>query len=181
MKGAIPEPHDGELWYFAYGSMCNPVSLKRRGTIPRASLPAKLEGYRLVFSTAGGMANIEPSSDSCFHGIVHLITDKMFTIIDEIEAVYDNIDVPCLPYDSQVPITAKAFIFPPHKQQFLPASPSPPLPTERYMTIIVQGLRHFGASEEWIAKLESQPFTPCRRPAQYLRVPPAQTLSSYPP
>ena len=178
MGGSIPEPQDGELWYFAYGSMCNPVSLKRRGIIPRASLAAKLEGYRLVFSTAGGMANIEPSSDSYFHGILHLITDKMFTVLCAIEATYDTVDVPCLPYHSQVPITAKAFII--SLDKLPPASPSPTLPTERYMTIILQGLRHFGASEDWIAKLEGQPFTPSRCPSKYLKVPPASNAEQLP-
>jgi hypothetical protein len=171
MGGIIPEPETGELWYFAYGSMCNPVSLKRRGIHPRASLPAKLEGYSLLFNTTGGMANIEPSPDSSFHGILHLITEDMFKVLHEIEAVYDAIDVPCVPYESQAPITAKAFIIPPHKLQPTPTSTT--LPSERYMTIIVQGLRHFNASQDWITKLEGQPFTPGRKPCQYLKVPPA--------
>jgi hypothetical protein len=37
------------LWYFAYGSMCNPVSLSRRELFPTASHPASLAGYRVAF------------------------------------------------------------------------------------------------------------------------------------
>jgi hypothetical protein len=51
--GAAPEnaavtAHQPRL-YFAYGSMCNPVSLNRRGLFPTASSPAQLQGYRLAF------------------------------------------------------------------------------------------------------------------------------------
>lgn len=37
------------MLYFAYGSMCNPVSLNRRGLFPTASTPALLKGYRLTW------------------------------------------------------------------------------------------------------------------------------------
>lgn len=46
-KAAAPQQQ--KLLYFAYGSMCNPVSLNRRGMYPTASCPAQLQGYRLAF------------------------------------------------------------------------------------------------------------------------------------
>jgi hypothetical protein len=44
--------HSG-LWYFAFGSMCNPTSLNRRGIFPTASHPAQLPGYKLAFELGG--------------------------------------------------------------------------------------------------------------------------------
>ena len=41
------------LWYFAFGSMCNPTSLSRRGLFPTASHPAQLQGYKLAFELGG--------------------------------------------------------------------------------------------------------------------------------
>lgn len=37
------------LLYLAFGSMCNPISLARRGLKPSYSQPAVLEGFQLVF------------------------------------------------------------------------------------------------------------------------------------
>ena len=178
MGGTVPEPHDGEVWYFGYGSMCNPVSLKRRGIMPRTSIPSTLDGYRLVFNTSAAMANIERSPDSSLHGILHLITDDLFSSLVELEAAYDRTEVPCVPYDNQTIVRAHSFMLPPHKVP--PALTPPTLPTERYMTIILQGLRHFGASEDWVAKLASQPFDPSRSPSQYLKVHPASNPEQLP-
>ena len=46
---------DGQsgLWYFAFGSMCNPTSLSRRGIFPTDSHPAQLQGYKLAFQLGG--------------------------------------------------------------------------------------------------------------------------------
>jgi hypothetical protein len=42
-------PGQQQLWYFAYGSMCNLASLNRRSLYPAASHPAALPGYKLAF------------------------------------------------------------------------------------------------------------------------------------
>jgi hypothetical protein len=49
VHGAADAQQQGQLWYFAYGSMCNPVSLSRRELFPTASHPASLAGYRVAF------------------------------------------------------------------------------------------------------------------------------------
>lgn len=46
------------LLYFAYGSMCNRESLRRRLINPRASCPATLAGWTLCFDNTGGMADV---------------------------------------------------------------------------------------------------------------------------
>jgi hypothetical protein len=43
----------------------------------------------------------------------------------------------------------------------------------RYIRIITEGLRHFGAAPSWIARIEAQPFNPARPRAQWLTAPEA--------
>eukprot|EP00878_Enallax_costatus_P016406 GHUV01017209.1.p1 GENE.GHUV01017209.1~~GHUV01017209.1.p1 ORF type:complete len:274 (+),score=73.30 GHUV01017209.1:394-1215(+) len=79
------------------------------------------------------------------------------------------------------PVTANAFII--HKERLEQLKKLHPdweqnlLPTERYITIITQGLRHFGADPAWIQHILSQPFKPDKQPSQYLTAPVAGTAN----
>ena len=84
--------------YFAFGSMCNAVSLKRRSIFPAESHPAALLDYELAFHLNGGMANIVPAPGALVHGVVHTITRAEFDALAKIEAIYSFTAVSCTPY-----------------------------------------------------------------------------------
>jgi hypothetical protein len=43
---------------------------------------------------AGGMANIVADPSSICHGILHLVTEKEFAVLKEIESNYETVQVP---------------------------------------------------------------------------------------
>ncbi|CAF1269165.1 unnamed protein product [Rotaria sordida] len=47
------------VWYFAIGSMINPISLYLRNIIPLISYPAKCRNHKIVFREQNGRADIE--------------------------------------------------------------------------------------------------------------------------
>lgn len=174
----MPNESDERIWYLGYGSMANPVSLKRRGIVPSQSLPVTLDGYDIEFSM-NGMANIAEREGPTMHGIAHLVTPQMFEELAKIESVYDYTDVTCRPYDpAAAAITCRAFIVPPDKiaehKRHLPkdgARAHLELPSQRYIRIIAEGLRHFGADAAWVARIEAEPCNPARPVANWLTAP----------
>jgi hypothetical protein len=67
------------------------------------------------------------------------------------------------------PIVARGFIIPLDKVPEIPEDKH--LPSERYLTIILLGQKHFGVCPAWVAHLEStQQFTPSRKPHEYVQV-----------
>jgi hypothetical protein len=75
------------------------------------------------------------------------------------------------------PVMAQAFIIHPEKLSQLkkvhPDWETKLLPTERYITIITQGLRHFGADPAWVQHIASQDFKPDKTPGQHMTAPTA--------
>ncbi|KIZ05876.1 hypothetical protein MNEG_2083 [Monoraphidium neglectum] len=127
-----------------------------------------------------GMANIAAREGAVMHGVAHLVTPQMFEVLAKIESVYNYTLVTCRPYDdSAPPVQARAFIVPletiaAHKRHLEERGQSTlELPSERYIRIITEGLRHFGAAPSWIARIEAQPFNPARPRAQWLTAPEA--------
>ena len=49
-------------WYFAIGSMLNPVSFAARGLTAADSKPAELLDHRITFRGRMGMAGVEPAT-----------------------------------------------------------------------------------------------------------------------
>lgn len=47
---------DSTFWYFAIGSMMNPISLANRNIVPVESKPGELLDYKLYFFGNFGMA-----------------------------------------------------------------------------------------------------------------------------
>lgn len=71
--------------------------------------------------------------------------------------------------DLQQLITAQCFFYPTDKIPNHP--PERNLPPERYITIILQGYKHFGVCTAWMDKMQStQKFKPSRKPHEYLKV-----------
>lgn len=75
------------------------------------------------------------------------------------------------------PITATAFIVQPSAiAAMLQEHPewANALPSDRYVRIIVAGLKHFGADQAWIDWISAQPCKHGRQPHEYLKFPAAQ-------
>ncbi|CAF4816255.1 unnamed protein product, partial [Rotaria sp. Silwood2] len=89
------------VWYFAMGSMMNPISLFLRDILPLMSYPAKCLNYKIVFRPSMGMADIEPCSEGEIHGVVHLLSDEQMRRLDAIEAIYHRIVVNSINYQEQ--------------------------------------------------------------------------------
>ena len=59
------------IWYFAIGSMTNPISLESRNLFPIVSIPGEALDYKLYFYGGMGMAEALPELGSSFHGVLH--------------------------------------------------------------------------------------------------------------
>ena len=67
----INNSNSGEVyWYFAIGSMMNPLSMKNRSIVPLTSVPGELFDYELVFTGGMGFAEAIPCPGSSFHGVL---------------------------------------------------------------------------------------------------------------
>jgi hypothetical protein len=180
---------DAPLLMFAYGSMCNPVSLNRRQLFPSASTPAVLQGYRLAFELSGGMANIVREEGGVTHGVLHTVTRAEFDVLKGIELHYATIEVRVTPYSSRSgsgaaagggssaapaeTVTAAAFIVQREALDAMKAQHpewlADPLPSDRYLRIISAGLTHYGADPAWVAALAALPCKPSRPPHEYYK------------
>ena len=168
-------------FYFAIGSMCNPVSLLLRGIQPVSgcSAAAVLRGYRLAFHGEAGMADIQPapSCDSAdieasaasgspyvdhFHGVLHLISEAHLAVLDRIEAGYRRIVVRVQLYDGS---TQAAFVY---QMYDTPQLQRHGLPSERYVDIISRGCQHYNVCSQYVRWLQSLPCVPRPQPSQLL-------------
>lgn len=166
-----------QLWYFAYGSMVNPTSLRRREILPVCSSPAVLQGYELIFNL-NGMANLAVK-DTYTHGVVHCISTSEFDTLKMIELSYDVIDVTVECYGSSSgegrTVAAKTFCVPPGFK-----AKTSVLPSERYIKIIVQGLIHYNVDPLWVATVQEKQYSPSKQASEYLKVPPAMPIETMP-
>lgn len=156
-------------WYFAYGSMTNPISLRRRDLHPIESKSAYVRGFKLEFNLAGGMANVRQCSDSVIHGVVHKLTPVEMERLLSVESVYDLVEVEAVPYGGngqEEPVIVAELLVSDHSK--LPQDPQ--LPSERYINIITQGLKFHGVESSWVQKIRNSPFRPSRQPNAYLRL-----------
>jgi hypothetical protein len=150
---------DGQtfFWYFAIGSMINPISLYLRDLIPIMSYPATCRDYKIVFRGAAGMADIESCPGTEFEGVVHLLSNEQMTRLDELEMFYHRINVMSINYQGQSQI-ASAYQMKTNDQ---PVS----LPTERYLDIITKGCEYYKVRPEYINRLkDEQPVIPRKHP-----------------
>ncbi|CAF3054260.1 unnamed protein product [Rotaria socialis] len=150
---------DGQkfLWYFAIGSMINPVSLFLRDIIPLISYPAKCPDHKIVFRASGGMADIEHYSGSELHGVVHLLSDEQMSRLDAIELSYHRIVTDSINYQEQNHLV---YIY---KMNI--DNQSTGLPSERYIDIIVKGCEYYKVQPEYINQLKyEQAVIPRKQP-----------------
>jgi hypothetical protein len=156
---------DGQkfAWYFAIGSMINPISLHLRDLTPIISYPAKCLDYQLLFrgvSSMGGMADIEACPGAEFHGVVHLLSEEQMARLDAMEMTYNRIAVNSINYQGQLHLVSA------YKMGLQNLQPN--IPSERYLDIIVKGCEYFKVEPEYVARLkEKQPVIPRKPPHKF--------------
>jgi len=153
------------VWYFAYGSNMQIATIRgRRGIAFRRALPARLQGWQLVFDKPGllatgeSYANIIPDADATVLGVAFEITEDDLRHVELTEGVlignYQRIEVQVMPLASHEPASRPAFSLTSDRRD-------PQLqPSQRYMDILVQGATEHGLPAEYIAALRATPTRP---------------------
>jgi hypothetical protein len=158
------------IHYFGYGSNMDLASLRAKGVEPRASEPARLPGWTLVFDVRhwfrheGGVANIRRSSDpeACVHGLVHACDDEQLARLDAVESYgvgYDRIEVEL--HTNRGPLRATTYVGLPGYVE------AGCLPTRRYLGIIVRGATAAGLPAAYLERLRSHPLHPEASPPPF--------------
>jgi len=153
---------DGQIffWYFAIGSMINPISLYLRDLIPLLSYPATCLDHKVVFRSSNGMANIEVCSGAEFDGVVHLLSNEKMMRLDELEVFYHRIKINCIDYQGQSHIV--------YAYQLNTNDQPITIPHERYLDIIIKGCEYYKVRQEYINRLrDEQPVIPRKQPENF--------------
>jgi hypothetical protein len=154
--------------YFAIGSMMNPKSMSLRGLRPVSSKPAILIDSRVVFKGAGGMAFCESAVGEEADGVLHEMTQEDMIKLDGIEVTYDRCQATCRLYDdSIVPCTV---YMQSQKSGTAKLMVEDKLPGERYIDIIVRGMRAVGVRQEAIENMLAQPVEPRKKAEDFLKL-----------
>ena len=178
------------FWYFGYGSNMAARSLRAKGVLPRRSERAVLRGWRLRFNVQhfflheGGVGNIEPSDEPTagVWGVLHLCEDGHLPLLDSAEAYphgYDRVEI-----EVQTNSGERKAITYVGMPSFLNEACRP---TQRYLTILIEGATAAGLDQAYIDFLRSQPLHQ-KAPVLLEFVPPpgeypsftAATLAQYP-
>jgi len=168
------EEGGGCVWYFAIGSMCNPISIANRDITVLASYPAQVLNYALKFFGMSGMAGAVYETGSSFHGVLHNMSSDDKLKLDQIEMGYDAVSCTVQLYDGTMNDTALIYVMNAEKlkesygeKQQEHNRP----PTERYITIITEGCAHYGVDEEYIHYLKSLEYQPRKDPSHFETLP----------
>jgi len=165
--GSSTENQD-DVYYFAIGSMINPVSISLRDVHPKKTYPAELHGYKLVFTGMAGMASIEPQEGAVTHGVVHVLSQKGMAILDQMESIYIRIPCEVRLYDGST-MKAGVYQMDPKKMTTKQQSVNS-LPGERYIDIITRGAIHYGLKVEFIQWLSTVKVTPRKAPKDFNKI-----------
>lgn len=148
------------FWYFAFGSMMNPISLYLRQLIPLKSYPATCVDHKIVFRHPSGMADIEACQDSQFEGVIHLLTDEQMKRLDGLEIDYHRIKVTCIDYENQYHVV--------YAYQTKMSNQPVGIPHERYLDIITKGCEYYQVRPEYINQLKNdQSVIPRKQPSTF--------------
>jgi hypothetical protein len=148
------------FWYFAIGSMINPISLYLRDLMPIMSYPATCLDHNIIFRGAGGMADIEACSGAEFDGVVHLLSEEQMVSLDGMEMMYHRNKVSCVDYQGQSHAV--------YAYQMNDDNQPAGIPHERYLDIITKGCEYYKVRPEYINRLRNdQPVTPRTKPEDF--------------
>lgn len=142
-----------ESWYFAYGSNLWIRQMQMRtGAVEHAVHPprvARLENYQLVFEHLGGSgpayANVLPGGEGVL-GVIYRCSEADLERLDQYERGYDRQLVTVTDRQGES-ITAIVYVMRPH-----PATRAG-RPNAEYLQRIVEGARHHGLPEDYIADI----------------------------
>lgn len=154
----------GEL-YFAYGSNLNPARLEARGIVPRFVARAHAQGYTIGFPRrmrdGGGVAGMLPAPNGIVEGVIYLLTDTEFALLDQYEeAPRSYFRTPRIVQVAAAP-TARPLVRRLCTTTYEAVPGVPAAPTEDYLAHMITGARHWGLSSKTVNDLESiQPLTP---------------------
>ena len=128
-------------WYFAIGSMMNPMMFSNRGIHPVESMPAELLNHKIIFYSSFGFATAVCSKGNSFHGVLYKMEEKGMKVLDSMEPgyrrtkakarLYNGVEVECIVYCHSNPKKSNCY-----------KNDKPP--TQRYMDIMVEGANHYG-------------------------------------
>jgi len=161
------------IWYFAIGSMCNPISISNRGLKPIESFPAQVSDYKLLFFGPSGVAGAVAEEGKSFHGVLHKMTKDDKEILDKIEMGYDADPCKVKLYDGSEKDAVIYVLNWEKVKNYFPGgekSDDKP-PTERYITIIIEGCEHYGVKQEYIDHLKSLEFQKRNSPSSFEKFP----------
>ncbi len=144
------------LWYFAYGAnMATEAFVRRRGMTPLSSEAARLDGYRLAFSTRGirllepAFANIEKDEGASVHGVLHRLSKRDLELLDCDEgADYRHLRVEVCGVSSG-PVQALAY------QSSRPVHGLKP--SRRYLALLCRGAEEFDLPRDYRQELARVP------------------------
>lgn len=163
-----------DILYFAIGSMMNPTSMKLRELKPTSSRPATLIDFKVTFRGPQGMAFAEAQEGQSWDGVLHTVTPTDMEILDKIEMGYNRMPATCRLYNGEV-IACTVYTQNPEMVKTLgPEMMKENPPAERYVDIIVRGMREVGVKQEAIDNMLALPSQPRKRVEdfQVLTVPP---------
>lgn len=153
------QQEDG-VWYFAIGSMINPISMSGRGLHPLSSVAAEILNYKIHFYGASGMAEAIPEQGASFHGVLHKMTAEDQQFLDGIERDLTPTKCTCKLYnDDKKLIDAVVYTRP----NAIRGEDIDRPPSQRYLDIIIEGCQHFGVKEEYIQWLQVHEAQPRKR------------------
>jgi len=141
------------VWYFAIGSMINPISMAGRNLHPITSVAAEILDHSLYFYGTS-MAEAIPEEGSSFHGVLHKMTLGDQKFLDGIERDLTPAKCKCKLYSGQL-VDAVVYTRPGATR-----GENDKPPSQRYLDIIIEGCEHFAVKPEyiqWLKAHESQP------------------------
>ena len=91
------------------------------------------------------MACAEAAEGESFHGVIHKVKESEMQVLDKIESIYTRVPSKAKKYDGEM-IDCTVYADPVGKIDHSNDKP----PTERYISIIVEGAEQHGVKPEYI-------------------------------
>ena len=151
------------MLYFAYGSNLEWAQMKQRCPLAKFVCRAKLPAHRLAFTLKSvgrdcGVADVLPDQTKDVWGVVYELPDNELKKLDKKEGYQ-----PGKPYEKNQYTRRDQYVWPDGdaKRPLLVAlylghpQLDPPLPSDDYKRLIVDGAKHWNLPVEYIHQLES--------------------------
>ena len=154
-RGRMPPAHlDGPVWYFAFGSNMNERLFRERRHMSWLDRRVgRLEGYRLVFTVAGGRrpgvsapANIVKAPGEAVYGVLYLLPLHKFARLDNSEGKQYTYLWTQLEDAAGERLDAVTYL--------VPGAAEEGRPSRAYLDLVREGARESGLPPDSIAMLE---------------------------